>query len=61
MTKRCAQCQGELIGTELAFNTCGDCGGRWRIRRRPIIEPERRRIRDVITDAVDELIRGADK
>lgn len=26
--RRCDVCRGELIGTELAFGTCGHCGGR---------------------------------
>ena len=27
-TKTCAVCGGELIGSELAYGTCGHCGGR---------------------------------
>jgi hypothetical protein len=33
---RCAQCRGLLIGDELAFATCGDCGHRWAIDGRPL-------------------------
>ena len=28
MPKLCAKCGGELIGSELAYGTCGHCGGR---------------------------------
>lgn len=30
-TKRCYECGGTLIGTELDYTTCGDCGRRWTI------------------------------
>lgn len=58
---KCSKCQGRLIGSELAFGTCGDCGGRWLLHGRlrgvgPRLEPEP----DVITVAVTELLEGAD-
>jgi len=56
---RCSQCHGPLIGGELAFLTCGHCGGRHlKPSPAPKPTPRRRPIRDVITDAVEELLAG---
>ena len=54
---RCSQCGGTLIGGELAFGSCGHCGGR-HLKPSPPPPPARRPIRDVITDAVEELLAG---
>ena len=54
---KCATCGGPLIGGELAFGTCGHCGGR-HLKPSPAPKPARRPIVDVITTAVEELLSG---
>ena len=53
---KCATCGGPLIGGELAFGTCGHCGGR-HLKPSPAPKPARRPIRDVITAAVEEVLK----